>query len=501
MRSPPRRMKPRRPSAARMRGRVASFIEDHGMLEGVRTLLVAVSGGPDSMVLLRLLRELAPRRRIRLHVAHLHHGLRGRDADLDLKLVRDLCRVEGIPFTSGRADVRALAKRRRLSLEAAAREARYSFLRRTAARTGADAIALGHTADDQAETFLMRLLRGAGWPGLGGMRPVRDEGGIRIIRPLLGTWREEVLAYAKARGVAFRLDRSNESADFLRNRVRRRLIPYLRREHNPNVKEILRRSAEIIAEGHDYARDEAARLFRRAGRTCRSGVALSARRFLAAPGLVRAELLRLALSHLGAGAVPGYAETCAVSEICKGRAAHRVRRLPGGVTARREYGSLVLERGAAATRGDYEFPLRDGAEVRLPPFRLRFRVARGDRKGVCRPRGRGPGLAAVWSEGGNRFWPLVQQISADALGEGALVVRNRREGDRYQPLGTGGRRKLARIMIDEKLPLPLRRLVPVIAHGREIVWLTGHRIADRYKVRRGTRRVITLMVEKSGGVC
>jgi tRNA(Ile)-lysidine synthase len=449
------------------------------------------------MVLLQLLGELAPLWRLQLFAAHLHHGLRGREADLDAALVRDYCRRQGVPLLSARTDVRALARRRRLSIETAAREARYAFLRRTAVRIGAVAVALGHTADDQVETFLMRLLRGAGWPGLGAMRPVREEGHLRIIRPLLGTWRTEVLAVAAARGIGFRLDRSNKDIAFLRNRVRRRLIPYLRREYNPNVKEILRRCSEIIGEGHEFARSEATRLFRAAARVGRSEIAIPVERFLAAPGVLRAELLRLSLSRLGAEGVPGYAETTAIADLCMGQRGYKICRLPGGVTASREYGKILLSRAAAAGPG-YEILLRDGAELRLPLFHLRFGIAPANKRRVPRSSERRVDLAAVWGEGGEHFWPLVQYVSADALRGRRLVVRNRREGDRYRPRGVRGTKRLARIMIDEKLPLPLRRVVPVIACGEEIVWLPGHRIAEGWRVIPATRRVLKLTVEKAG---
>lgn len=484
-----------RGGAADVEGRVRDFIRRHRMLAGARTLLVAVSGGPDSMVLLHLLASLAPSLRVRLRAAHLHHGLRGREADLDLALARGACRALGVPFSSGRADVRGLAARRRLSVEAAAREARYAFLRRCAGRAGAEAVALGHTADDQAETFLMRLLRGAGARGLGGIRPVRADGGLRIVRPLLRLSRPEILSYARERGVAFREDASNRDPSYTRNRVRGRLIPYLEREFNPSVREALLRSAEVLAREHDFCDLHAARRYRAVARGEAGRVRIPARSFAALHPALRAGVLRRALASLGAPAEVRFADAEAVARLCRGGAGGGGVCLPGGVVASREYGALALGRRPRAA-APYAFPLVDGAEVDLPAFRLRFRAAVVPRRAVRGLRARRPGLAAVWGAAGEG-WPLVERLSLDALGEGPLAVRSRRPGDRYRPLGAGGGRSVKEIMIDGKLPARLRGAVPLVVRGEEIVWLPGHRIADAFKVTPATRRVLELTLEKA----
>ena len=491
----PRPGGPRGTAAAALSERVRLFIREHRMLAGVRTLLVAVSGGPDSMALLDLLASLAPSLRVRLHAAHLHHGLRGRDADRDLALVKERCRLLGIPFVSGRLDVRARARRRGLSLEAAAREARYAFLKRCAARAGAEAVALGHTADDQAETFLMRLVRGAGGRGLGGIRPVRAEGALRVVRPLLFLRRAEIISYAEARGVPFREDASNRDLSFTRNRVRRGLIPYLEQGFNPSVREALLRCAGVLAREHDFCDLHAARRYRALAREEAARVCVPARRFFALHPALRAGVLRRALAALGAEGEVRFADTEAVARLCRPAAGGGAVCLPGGITARRDYDDLALGRGAAAA-APYEFPLRDGAEIAVPPLRLRFRVAVVSRRGVRRLRAKRPGLAAVWGAGGNG-WPLVERLSLDALGSAALTVRNRRPGDRYRPLGMRGARRVKEIMIDGKLPARLRGLVPLVALGGEIAWLPGHRIADAFRVTPSTRRVLELTLEKT----
>lgn len=470
------------------------------MFYGVRTLLIAVSGGFDSMVLLHLLASFAPSRRPALRAVHLHHGLRGKSADLDLALVRAACRSLSVPLVFGRADVRGLARRGGLSLEAAAREARYLFLARCAARAGARAVALGHTADDQAETFLMRLVRGAGARGLGGIRPVRPEGALRVVRPLLCLRRAEVLSYAGARGVPHREDASNRDRSFTRNRVRYGLIPYLERNYNPNVRDALLRTAEILAREHDFCDAHAARRYRTLAREEKGRVAFPARRFAALPPALRAGVLRRAIAALGAPGEVRFADAETAALLCRAAGGRGALCLPGGIAVFREYGALVVGRPPAPAR-DYEFPLRDGAEVMLPSCCLRFRLAVRARRRIGRLRRKTPGLATVWGVGGEGAWPLVERFSLEALGGEGLTVRNRRPGDRYCPLGTAGERKLKKILIDERLPARLRGVVPLLARGREIAWLPGHRIAEAFKVTPATRRVLEVVLERAPRMC
>jgi len=218
--------------------------------------LVAVSGGADSTALLLALRRLG----CRLHVAHLDHGLRP-ESDADAEFVRELSARLGLSCTVARRDVAAYRGRHKLSPEAAAREVRYAFLRETAERVGAQAIFVAHTANDQVETFLLRLIRGAGPAGLSGMKPKDGQ----LCRPLLGVWREEVEAFLKEHGQEWREDATNSDPAFLRNRVRHELLPLLV-SLNPGVKEVLRREAEAMA---DRQREIEAEVFRRLGLNAR----------------------------------------------------------------------------------------------------------------------------------------------------------------------------------------------------------------------------------------
>ncbi|HFB52371.1 MAG TPA: tRNA lysidine(34) synthetase TilS, partial [Anaerolineae bacterium] len=227
--------------------RTAAFCREHQLLAAGETVVVAVSGGADSVCLLDVLRRLAPALNLKLHVAHLNHQLRGDAAAADADFVRDLARRWQLPVTIGQADVAQLARQQKKSVEDAARAARYDFLRQVARKIHAEKIAVGHNADDQSETVLLHFLRGAGLDGLRGMLPrtPQPDGGAPLIRPLLEIPRTEIEAYCRAQNLPFRTDATNRDENFTRNRVRHSLLPLLE-TFNPNIRAALRRTAALM---------------------------------------------------------------------------------------------------------------------------------------------------------------------------------------------------------------------------------------------------------------
>ncbi len=302
---------------------VRDFAVGHDLLPMGAGVIVGVSGGPDSMALLRVLHEWAAPFRWRLRVAHLDHALR-RNSVVDARFVRAAAGRMGLPFVAARTAVETLARRRKISPEEAGRLARYSFLVRTARRLGATRIAVGHHADDQAETVLMRLIRGAAGTGLSGMAPARSLHdplakparrilpAVTLVRPLLGRTRAEILAYLKARQQRWRTDPTNRSPDHLRNRIRARLLPLLTREYNPNIRAVLARAATTLAADESFLEDAVDRAWPRAvqvsGRRItirlvsllRLHPALQARLLRRAAVAAGADPRRLAQSHLDA---------------------------------------------------------------------------------------------------------------------------------------------------------------------------------------------------------
>jgi tRNA(Ile)-lysidine synthase len=308
-------------------------------------LLVALSGGPDSVALLDALVLLARPLGLRLVAAHLDHGLRAGAAD-DAAFCVSLCQGLGVPIRTGRADVRARAQRDHGGLEQAARRERYAFLRRVCEDESAAAIAVAHTRDDQAETLLLRLLRGAGATGLAGMRLRRG----RILRPLLAVSRADVLAHLRARGLAFREDPTNAELVQRRNRVRHELLPYLASHFNPRVREALARTAGLLADEAAYLRREADRLLARVARE-QDGVLVLRRAALAqAPPPLARVAIRRALAGAGGLRQLGAAHVERVLRLARSAApAGRSLSLPGGRVVRFTREDVRLERTASSS--------------------------------------------------------------------------------------------------------------------------------------------------------
>lgn len=426
-------------------------------------VIAGVSGGADSTALACALAEAAAGEGWRLQLAHLHHGLRGAAADRDLEFVRSLARALGARCSAGRADVRAAARRRALSIEMAAREARRRFFAALARRWNAAAVVLAHTADDQAETVLLRLARGAAARGLGGMSEISDLDGIPLARPFLGVFRRDIEAWLRARGQPWRDDASNRDLKHLRNRVRRRVLPAIERELNPRAKEALIRAARALRDDEALLSKHAAGLLRRAA---------------ARGGGLRAEPLRRAAAPLRRRALRDWLRTSAAD--CAEPDEGLIQRVESAV---RDEGRVVeVRRGWRATVRDGALILyRDRARRRRAPaahpvpqpLSGRAELPWADAVGEAR---RDRGFRTERPAGAGRL-PAVAWISLDKARREPLVWRAWRPGDRIRPLGMTGSRKLQDIFTDARLPPAERRRLPVLASGRDIVWVPGYRIA------------------------
>jgi len=230
------------------------------MLLSGDTVLVALSGGPDSVCLLDVLEELGEKYSLTICIAHFNHNLRGEASDEDAEFAEKIARQKGLAFITSSADVRGFAEQQKLSIEEAARTLRYEFLLSSSLSLGANKVAVGHTADDQAETILMRLIRGSGPHGLEGMPPARPLGNSdqpMLIRPLIDIWRRDILPHLKTRRLRYRIDASNESTEYLRNRIRLDLLPYLEEKYNPQIRQRLASAASALAIENDFIETEA----------------------------------------------------------------------------------------------------------------------------------------------------------------------------------------------------------------------------------------------------
>lgn len=434
------------------------------------TIVVAVSGGADSVALLDILSRLDDLN-LNLVVAHLNHCLRGADSDGDQEFVAALAARYGLPFAVERVDVAAAAGRKRLSLEDAGRRARYRFFDETAQARGATSIALAHHLDDQAETVLIRLLRGAGAAGLSGMAPARHV----LKRPLLLLTRDELERYLKLRGLPHRNDASNADTAFLRNSIRHELIPLLRR-YNPKVSHRLAATAEILARDEELLEQLTETAYRRLATDEPGKVTVAAELLMKEPrGLrlrlyrrclltLRGDLRHIAQVHLEA------ADRLLLSERPNARA-----KLPGDCFVTRCYGSLSFQTAPRGAAPEWELAVSGEGEYRLPDGRT-LQVLQSEP-----PRLLDPGS------------PLVAYLAPEAA-PFPWLLRGFRPGDRFVPLGMEGTQKIKDLFINNKVPPADRSRIPLLVSGGEIVWVAGIRLGDRARVKPAVGAVLRVEI-------
>ncbi len=449
------------------------------MLAPGEKLLVGVSGGADSVALLDALVKLG----WQPHVCHLNHQLRGADSDADAEFVRQL---------AGRYDLPCTIESRKVEPnEDAARQARLEFFTAVAQRTGIVKLALAHTADDQVETFLLRLLRGAGVPGLVGIWPERQLGPLRVIRPLLGVRRGEILEYLAAEKLSYRQDATNADTRFTRNRIRHELLPLLEREFNPGIRDVLSRTAEIL-------RDEDFYLLRHVAQTfymrCCQNDAVNLKTLANYPVAVQRRLLRFWLGGEDeSGPRFSFEQIEAVRELAQSESPSAQLDLPGDLVVYREYDWLrnASRKELEPVRG--RWPLHVNGETVISELGISFHC--------CHPE-RSEGSLSLSQEilrSAQNDSRVEERFDADALGA-APFVRTWQEGDRFQPLGMVGEKKLQDFFVDEKVPRHQRGRVPLLCAGDgRIAWVVGHRIAEPFKVTERTNRIFRARAEPIQG--
>lgn len=500
--------------------RVRHAIQIHRLLTRGETVIVGVSGGPDSLCLLHVLRRLAPDLSLSLRVAHLNHQMRGEDADADAAYVAKLAADWGLPATIESADVPAIARSHNLATEEAARRTRYAFLAQVANQVGARTIAVAHNADDQTETVLMHWLRGSGLAGLRGMLPATPLSGLRLdigdwrlrneeagdngqspisdlqsltlIRPLLDIPRTDIETYCAEHNLKPRFDRSNLDTTFFRNRLRHDLIPYLE-TYNVNIREVLRRSASVVAADYELLHGQLEIAWRRVVRSeSDRAVTFDLVAWRALPLALRRSTIRQAIHRLRR----------ALRNINFVHVENAVQVLEAGETGAK----ATLPQGLMLTISYDTFTIADEDYRALPDLPLllekqpvpvdmpgRTRLPRSAwvlKAGVSpRPAVRDDALTSV------RDWEAY--LDAEAVGSFAKL-RPRHRGDRFCPLGMGGRSKrLNEFMINEKIPTSWRDRIPLLVNQRgQIVWVCGWRPDDRARVTDSTQQVVWLRFER-----
>jgi tRNA(Ile)-lysidine synthase len=457
--------KARHRTAARLLHALLAEVRKQGTVVPGDRVLAACSGGADSVALVALLLKLREEMPLEVRLAHFNHRLRD-GAEGDERFVRDLARRSVLPLSVDSADVRAYAARKKLNLEEAGRELRYAFLRRAAAECGATKIATGHTMTDQAETVLMRLMRGTGLSGLAGIAPAAPGGPCPLVRPLLGVAGPDLRAWLAAEGIAFREDPSNLDRRYLRNRIRAELLPELERRYEPRIVAHLARLASIVRELTDE-------FVVRKGR----GASLDLKTLpVLLPGLARRVAREFLRELKGDLRDVSYDDVDALLALGEGKELA----LGHGIVLRREAGRLGLKERTRKAKS-YEILWDGRGEVAVASAGMTFRGSRRKAAGPARS-----------LKGDDR---TGADLDAAAL-EFPLVVRSRKPGDLYRPIGAPGRQKLKEILRAKGVPASARDRLPVFLSGGEIVWAPGLPVGDGYKITKATKSVFSIRVNE-----
>ncbi len=447
----------------------------YSMLSRGDGVLAGLSGGPDSVCLLVLLDRLRENFDINLYASYIEHGLRPDETPAEIDFCRQLCLSLNVPFSVKSVDVKSFAKAHRLNKQEAARELRYKALNEAAHTAGAAKIALGHTADDQAETVIMRLLRGSGTLGLSGIPPVRKN----IIRPVIGIGRKEIERFLDTERIGYLIDSSNREDKYMRNRIRRTVMPALK-DLGPDMALTIARTADIFREEDNYFELQTTKaLMKLIGRKTDTAIEL-----LILPlermdkALVR-RIIRRAVNAVEGLRGIGFIHIEALLELVKsGHSGDRIY-LPRGVRAIKGYSTLTITSDHTAAVEAHTIEGPGDVVIREASMVLSCMVV--DAAGAGPKIDGGDGRKAALFDSAALPFPLH--------------VRSRKPGDYFYPSGFGKKKKLQDFFVDEKVPRDLRDGIPLLLRDGEIVWIIGYRTDERYRIEKNTVKALKFEIK------
>ncbi len=450
--------------------KIRHTISKYNMIAPGDLVVVAVSGGPDSVCLLDSLCRLKEEIGIGIVVAHFDHGLRPDQDEYETRFVEHMAMSFNVPFETKKADADIFTEKG--SIEEKARNARYQFLLQVKQKISAQKIAVGHNLNDQAETVLMRLLRGSGPSGLAGIPPSRDD---KIVRPLIEVARAEIESYLSQRGLNHVTDASNLKTSYLRNRIRMELLPELRK-YQPRIVELLGQTAEIMRSDEKWLVSNARTWIEEHSKADGGKIFIPVPDFTRLPDALKNNVIRVALS-MACGSLRrlNLKHIDAVKHIAMGKRPQSRLDLPNDLFVRRVYDRLEFSKTKSTQIADFMHFIEGQGIHELE--NLRYMVSVKELKNNELPDMKGS--------------PRTAFLDADLINY-PLVIRNFRKGDSFIPYGMGGHKKLKDFFMDLKIPSEERARIPIMTYKDNIVWVCGLRLDDRFKVRPDTRRVLKI---------
>lgn len=460
--------------------KIEDYIETHHMLDGVQNIVAGVSGGPDSMCMLHSLWLLREKYGYVLQVVHIHHGIRGKDADEDMEHVEMYCKLWNLPFRAFRYDVPQMAKSQHLSDEEMGRKLRYETFAQVLEELGGGKIAVAHNSDDSSETFLLNLFRGTGIKGLSGIQPVRGE----VIRPVLSLTREEIMEYLKENRIDYRIDASNLGVDYTRNKIRNHLIPYVQEKINEKASEHIRQASENLHEISCYMERQADSVFASTVSATENRCEIALEAFRKEDRILQKMVIRKVLEHL-AGKLKDISAVhiALVLDLMNGDTGRQMQ-LPYQIVCRKNYEKMEFSVQAQEKTGNngrisVECTLDEEGKIDSEIF-----INTNDK--MCLEL-----LANTEKIHKIEEKMYTKWMDYDIL-KGSLQIRNRENGDYIVINRQGGKKKIKDYFIDLKIPREKRDQILLLAKGQEVFWIIGYRISERCKVTEQTSRVLKL---------
>ncbi|MGO5064502.1 tRNA lysidine(34) synthetase TilS [Clostridium sporogenes] len=460
-----------------MKDVVINTIKKYNMIEANDRVIVGVSGGPDSMCLLHMLCLLKDELKIKnIYVAHINHGIRGAESDADEKYVENFCCMNNLDFFSKTIDMNKIAKEKGISSESAGREARYDFFDYLKRKLDAQKIATAHNANDQAETVLMRIMRGTGLQGVEGINPIRD--GV-YIRPLINVLREDIENYCERYKLNPRIDKTNSQNIYTRNKIRLELIPYIKDNFNKDIVNTLCRFSNIVSKDNVYLEEVSKFKFEKYCTKKSQKVIIDKRAFLEHES-ISTRILRKAILYINKNLynleMKNIYDILELSLNTTGKVVN----LPSNIKAENVYGDIHLykENNYINKVNNTECELKIGFN-KIEDLNINIK------------------LYDIKDHDHNiNSSKYVQYFDCDKISNEKIYLRNRKNGDKFTPLGMKGNKKLKDFFIDLKIPREERDKLKLVCFGREIAWIIGYRTSNNFKIDKNTKNVLEIIVER-----
>lgn len=471
--------------------KLKTTIQKYKLLKQGNKVLLCVSGGPDSTAMFYAFLVLKKEMGLELYAAHLNHLLRDAESDKDEDYVKGLAEKNGVPVLTEKFDVKALAEIQKLSLEDAARRARYKFFKRAADHYKIDVIATAHTSDDQAETMLMRILRGTGLKGLCGILPKRKIGKYTIIRPMLEISRQEVMNFIKMEMIKPRYDKSNKSTNFLRNKIRLKLMPLLEKEYSPNIKILLSILADTINNDYEYLAKMYTGIFLNIAKIKNyNSVSLSLSKFKILPISAQRSVLRQAVEKVKGNLDNiDFRHLNELGSLISERPVSSIVHLPGGIETVKTKLTLQFRlKRQESLKENYP----DSVLLKIPGitkfgrYRIKANLIKG-RKDI-------DSLFGIKSKNNKKLNKNEEFVDIENIKQ-PLFLRLKKDGDRLKPFGMNRYKKVKAILIDDKIPYKRRGNIPLlISSDNKILWLCGVRLSEDCRVSSKSKNILRLQI-------